>query len=195
MPQGVEELQKTPAPTDELKPSLVFHRPERTPSFVDLGSRLANNDESRRGMVGPAPLSYLPQDPELPLHPQKKRPTYLSPVRADKSPASTSCTRAPRREHHLHELADDVRKKHHRGEGEDLFRLSVAAVAFASPPPLGSLTLDVLGLKSFRPPPTGESSDLHLLLMALRPSKAEETAVSAGSDRAAFSPPSPLSQL
>jgi len=56
-------------------PSAGVHLKHRL--TLDLGS--PSTTDAAMGMVEPASISYLQQYPKLPPHPQKKRPTYLSP--------------------------------------------------------------------------------------------------------------------
>jgi len=100
----------------------------QTSSTMDPGSLSTNN--AAAGKIEPAPLSHLPQDPKLPSHPQKKRPTYLSPFQANGLPTVYSRTELPRRETNLHGFAVSAGAEHQRGEEE-----SEKTYSATTPPP------------------------------------------------------------
>jgi len=100
----------------------------QTSSTMDPGSLSTNN--AAAGKIEPAPLSHLPQDPKLPSHPQKKRPTYLSAFQANGLPTVYSRTELPRRETNLHGFAVSAGAEHQRGEEE-----SEKTYSATTPPP------------------------------------------------------------
>ena len=111
-------MHKTPAGTDELKPSLVVHRLGCTPSFVDLGSRLAVDDRRCGGQE--LTCSTLPSSikPKVVFSSPKEKTDIPISLRSDESPVVDSRTKLPHRETNLHKFAAGAIVEHQQGEEE-----------------------------------------------------------------------------